>query len=268
MPLVDTHCHLNFERYDEDRAAVLARAASVGVSRVILPAVDTDTSEEIVNMIAQIPGLYGAVGIHPNSTSDFNESMIETLAALAAQPGIVAVGEIGLDYYWDSSPKPVQQLAFESQLALAARLELPVIIHNRDASEDTLTILERWAQTLPESLRDRAGVLHSFSAPLAIAERALAAGFYLGFTGPLTYKNADELRHVAARVPLNRLLLETDGPYLTPMPHRSKRNEPSYVPLIAERMAGLHLTTVEAIAEATTANAERLFRLPATTISV
>jgi TatD DNase family protein len=262
MRLVDTHCHINFDSYDDDREAVFARAAAVGVRQIINPAIDLQTSREIVGLTAQYEGLYAAVGIHPNSSADFADSIVDDLATLAKQSKVVAIGEIGLDYHWDKSPKAQQFRAFEAQLALAARLELPVIIHNREASEDVISIVEHWAGDLPTSLKNRPGVLHSFSAPAAIAERALASGFYLGFTGPITYKNADSLRHIAARVPLNRLLVETDGPFLTPVPHRGKRNEPAYIPFMVERLASLQQVSVEQMGTATTENAVRLFSLP------
>jgi TatD DNase family protein len=259
--LVDTHCHLNFDNYDEDRSDVVNRAAEVSVTRIINPAVDLETSRESLHLAKAYPGVYAAVGIHPNSTADFAASMLDEIKSAAREPKVVAIGEIGLDYYWDNSPKKMQFQAIEAQLALAASLELPVIIHNREASDDVIAILETWIRTLPEALQTRPGVLHSFSAPQAIAERALAAGFYLGFTGPITYKNADQLRHIAARVPLNRILVETDGPFLTPIPHRGKRNEPAYIPLMVDRLAALKQISVEEMAEATTINAERLFQL-------
>ncbi|MEO8609768.1 MAG: TatD family hydrolase [Chloroflexota bacterium] len=262
MKLIDTHCHFNFDSYDADRETVIANAGAVGVTRIINPAVDLETSHAALQMAAQYPGVFAAVGIHPNSSKDFDLSWIETIRQLATQPKVVAIGEIGLDYHWDESPKEKQIEAFEAQLALAAELELPVIIHNREASDDVIVILEHWATNLPEALRERPGVLHSFSAPKAIAERALNSGFYLGFTGPITYKNADDLRRIAASIPLERMVVETDGPFLTPIPHRGKRNEPAYIPLIVERLATLRQISVEAMAEATTANAERLFKLP------
>ena len=166
-----------------------------------------------------------------------------------------------MDYHWDKSPKDVQAQAFRAQLDLAAALELPVIIHNREASEDVMPILEDWARTLPEALKARPGVLHSFSAPQETAERALAIGFYLGFTGPITFKNADNLRRVAAQVPLDRILVETDGPFLTPAPHRGERNEPAYIPHIVERLAGLHNLSVDEMGTRTTENAQRLFQI-------
>lgn len=263
MNLIDTHCHLNFNSYDEDRDAVLARAAKAGVTRVIIPATDLDTSREAITLAALYDGVFAAVGVHPNSTAAFVASDLESVEELSRAPKVVAVGEIGLDYYRDKSPKEIQRGAFEAQLALASRLELPVIIHNREASDDVMTILETWARELPPTLRDRPGVLHSFSAPQSIAERALAASFYLGFTGPITFKNADDLRRIAAMTPLDRLLIETDGPFLTPTPHRGERNEPAYVRFIAERLASLKQVSLEELARVTTENAIHLFRLPA-----
>jgi TatD DNase family protein len=259
--LIDTHCHIDFEQYDGDRDAVMARAAAAGVTRVINPATDFDSGAAALCLADKYAGLYVAVGIHPNSTASYAASDLEAIQEQAQHAKVVAIGEIGLDYYRDWSPKDKQRVAFEDQLALAARLQLPVIIHNREASEDVLAILADWVATLPESLRTRPGVLHSFSASQEVADRALELGFFLGFTGPITYKNADDLRSIAARVPLDRLLVETDGPFLTPVPHRGKRNEPAYVAYVAERLAALHLMPDEALQQATTRNAERLFGL-------
>jgi TatD DNase family protein len=260
--LIDTHCHLNFEAYDADRDAVLARSAEARVTRVINPGIDRASSEAAVALAASYEGVYAAVGVHPNSTAGWDDNELAWIEGLAlANEKVVAVGEIGLDYYWDKSLPEVQAGAFRAQLGLAARLELPVIIHNREASADVLPVLEAWVTTLPGKLRDRPGVLHSFSAPQAYADRALEAGFYLGFTGPLTFKNAPELRQVAATVPLDRLLVETDGPFLTPHPHRGKRNEPSYIPLIVDRLATVHGVPVDEMRRITTANAQRLFGL-------
>lgn len=259
--MIDTHCHLNFHQYDEDRQQVIDRAAEAGVTRIINPGVDVTSSRAGIALGQQDAGVYAAVGVHPNSTADFSESDLRTIRALAAENKVVAIGEIGLDYYWDKSPKDKQRAAFEAQLGLAAELALPVIIHNRDASEDVIAILESWAETLPSTLRDRPGVLHSFSAPPAIAERALSIGFYLGFTGPITFKNADELRSVARATPQDRILVETDGPFLTPVPHRGKRNEPAYIPYIVDRIASLKQIPTEQMAGITTDNAVRLFKL-------
>ncbi len=260
--MIDTHCHIDFDGYDDDRDAVIQRAADVGVTTIVNPAVDVASSAAIGALAQRYDGLYASVGVHPNSSAELSDGWLETLRALGRGPKVVAVGEIGLDYYRDRSPKAAQQAAFEAQLALAAELALPVIIHNRDAHDDIMPILERWAASLPPEQAERPGVLHSFSAPASIAERALAAGFYLGFTGPITFKNADDLRRVAAQAPLDRIVVETDGPYLTPTPHRGKRNEPAYIPLIVERLAGLHRITSDDMAEITTRNAHRLFNLP------
>lgn len=269
--LIDTHCHLDFESYDADRDAVVDRAIAADVRVVVNPATDLATSRASIALSRQYDGtgrplqVFGVVGVHPNSTADFEPAILDELRELAkASETVVAVGEIGIDYHWDSSPREKQIAAFEAQLALAAELELPVIIHNRDASDDVMAVLETWVKALPSTLKDRPGVMHSFSAPPAIAERALAAGFYLGFTGPITYKNADELRHIAATVPDDRILVETDGPFLTPVPYRGKRNEPAYIPLMVERLAALKVQSVEAFGLKTTENAIRLFRLPMT----
>ncbi len=263
--LIDTHCHLDFDAYDADRADVIARAAAQGVTRIVNPATDAASGAAALALADVYPGIFVAVGIHPNSTAEFTPADLDGIAQQAqhthVHTHVVAIGEIGLDYYRDWSPRAQQRLAFEQQLELAARLELPVIIHNREASADVLAVLAAWVPTLPDSLRERPGVLHSFSAPRAAAEQALALGFYLGFTGPITYKNADALRSVAAAAPLDRLLVETDGPFLTPHPHRGKRNEPAYVAYVAERLAALHNVSNEALAAATTQNAERLFGL-------
>ena len=263
MRLIDTHCHLDFDAYDGIRDEIVREAAEAGVARIINPGVDLARSHAAIQLAATYPGVYAAVGIHPNSTADFHESALADLRALAVHPKVVAIGEIGLDYHWNDSPKAQQQRAFEAQLALAADLGLPVIIHNREASDDVLDILAAWTPSLPDALKDRPGVLHSFSAPQSAAERGLALRFYLGFTGPVTFKKADDLRRIAARIPLDRILVETDGPFLTPEPRRGRwPNRPAYVRYIAERLAALHTLPEDAFAALTTANAERLFALP------
>lgn len=256
--LVDTHCHLDFERFDDDRDAVIDRARAAGVTRIIVPALDRSNWEAVLALTRRYPGVYAALGVHPNSTADWDGSDIAALRRLAADPAVVAIGEIGLDYYWDHAPPAQQHAAFRAQLALAAELDLPVIVHNRDASDDTLALLAASAV----AGRERAGVMHSFSAESAIARRALDLGFYLGFTGPLTYKKADDLRAVAAAAPLDRLLIETDAPFLAPQAQRGRRNEPAYVVEVARRLAELHDRSPAVLAAATTANAVRLFRLP------
>ena len=263
MTLVDTHCHLDFNSYDDIRDTIISEAAEAGVTRIINPGTDLDRSRAACALADAYPNVYAAVGIHPTSTADFDDALLDGVRALADHPKVLAIGEIGLDYYWDDSPKAKQWEAFEAQLALAATLDLPVIIHNREASDDVIDVLAAWTPTLPDSLRDRPGVLHSFSAPSEIADRALSLGFYLGFTGPITFKKADELRRIAARVPEDRILVETDGPFLTPHPFRGGRpNKPAYVRYIAERIAALRTMPDEEFFAQSTANAERLFKLP------
>lgn len=259
--LIDTHCHLNFHTYDDDRDTVIEQAHKAGVNRMIIPAIDIASCQEAIALSEKYEGISVAVGIHPNSTSDFNLQTLESVHEFASHDSVIAIGEIGLDYHWDKSPKDKQQDTFEQQLELASQLNLPVIIHNREASNDVMDILENWVKTIPDNLRDCPGVLHSFSAPINIAERALDIGFYLGFTGPITFKKADDLRTVAKSIPIDRILIETDGPFLTPHPYRGKRNEPAYVRYVAEKLAELHEISYEQMAQQTTANAIQLFNL-------
>jgi len=263
MRLIDSHCHLDFNSYDDIRDEVLHEAAGAGVTRLINPGTDLERSQRAVELADTYPGVYAAVGVHPTSTVGFDDEALAQVRTMAEHAKVVAIGEIGLDYYWDDSPKAVQWAALEAQLTLAAELELPVIIHNREASDDVLSILAAWTANLPTALKDRPGVLHSFSAPQSAAERGLELGFYLGFTGPVTFKKADDLRHIAALVPDDRILVETDGPFLTPVPFRGRRpNKPAYVRYVAERLAALRtISDAEFFAQAT-ANTERLFALP------
>lgn len=261
MKFFDTHCHIDFNSYDNDRPAVLERAREAGVDRILIPAVDFDSIRRARQLVREEENILMAVGVHPNSTTHWSGLEIRDLRRWSKDEKVVAIGEIGLDYYRDRSPKALQKRAFEQQLTLAAEVELPVIIHNREASEDVLPILEDWVKSVPEPLKERPGVLHSFSAPTEYAERAIAAGFYLGFTGPVTYKKSDELRRIAAMVPDDKIVVETDGPFLTPQKYRGKRNEPAYVTLVAERLATVRQVDFNEFAALTTANGERLFGL-------
>lgn len=257
--MIDTHCHLDFERFDEDRDQVVARALAAGVMRIIVPAIDLENCGRVLALADRYPAVYAAVGIHPNSTQDWQDSWIDKLTQLAQHPKVVAIGEIGLDYYWDKSPHPVQHQAFSKQLELAASLNLPVIVHNRESDEDVLKLLAE----SPLKEAELPGVLHSFSSPQTIALQALEMGYFLGFTGPLTFKKADQLRSVAAQLPLDRVLIETDAPFLTPHPYRGRRNEPAFVSYIGERLALLHQMEMEQLCNQTSQNAFRLFsRMP------
>lgn len=253
--LIDTHCHLDFERFDADREAVVARAVAAGVTRLVVPAVDLDNGRSVLALTEKYDSVFAAVGVHPNSSAKWEEGWLDTIRTWAKHPKVVAIGEIGLDYYWDKSPKAVQYRAFADQLALAAELGLPVIVHNRESSEDVVRLL----QESPLAGQERPGVLHSFAADWTTAKAVLDLGFYIGFTGPLTYKQADDLRRIAAQIPLDRLLVETDAPFLAPQKHRGQRNEPAYVAEVADRLAALHNVATAVIHQHTTANALRLF---------
>lgn len=264
--LVDTHCHLDFEAFADDREEVIAAAQAAGVTAMLNPSVDLQNSAAVAALAASYPGVYAAVGVHPNDSLGWAAESATQLRALAALPKVVAIGEIGLDYYWDKAPKATQHTVLEAQLTLAAELQLPVIIHNREANQDVLTTLLAWQAGLQASaspLADRPGVLHSFSGDRHMAEQALAAGFYIGLTGPLTFKKAEALQALAAELPLDRLLVETDSPFLTPHPLRGQRNQPAQVRLVAEKLAELRGMPYEEVAQATTANAYRLFRFEA-----
>lgn len=261
MRLVDSHCHLDFERFDEDRQAVMARAIDTGLERMLVPGIDMATSRVAVALADGYPQVFAAIGIQPNSGMSWERSTLKELEELAAHPKVVAIGEIGLDYHWDKTPTDLQVEIFDQQLALAARLDLPVVIHNREATEDTIAALLQWRSTLAAEgspLADRPGVLHSYSGNIKQAQQVLEVGFYLGISGPVTFKKADMLRQVAAQTPLERLLIETDSPYLTPEPHRGKRNEPAYVRFVAQKIAELRSLPIEEVAQQTTENATRL----------
>lgn len=258
LSLIDTHCHLNFDHYRSDFDEVMGRAAANGVERVIVPATDLKSCGPIIQLAESWPGIYAAVGIHPNSADDFDGARLRTWAA---HERVIAIGEIGLDYYWDKRPRSIQRRVFEQQLDLAGELELPVIIHNREAGEDVLAALTAWLPSLPIGLRGRPGVLHSFSDSPVIAERALSLGFYLGFTGPITFKKAKDLRALVKTLPRDRLLIETDGPFLTPHPRRGRRNEPAYARYVNQKLAELHGLSEAEMGRQTTANAEGLFGL-------
>ena len=253
--LVDTHCHLDFEQFDADRDAVVQRALDAGVTKIVVPAVDLQNGKTVLDLAERYPGVYAAIGVHPTSSAGWQDSWLDALRDWAAHDKVVAIGEIGLDYYWDKSPPHIQKRAFQAQLALAFDLDLPVIIHNREAAEDVLSILAQSKQ----SARERPGVLHSFSSTGEVAARAVELGYYLGFTGPVTYKNAGELREIVARAPMDRILIETDAPFLSPQAVRGQRNEPAYVVHVAEQIAAVRGTSLKIVSAMTTENAACVF---------
>jgi TatD DNase family protein len=252
--LIDTHAHLNDSAFDGDREEVIGRAAGAAVD-VIDVGVNLATSEASAALSAQHTGIYAAAGVHPHEAYTLTASDIDALRRLCLLPKVVAVGETGLDWFRDLSPRPAQREAFAAHLALATEVDLPVIIHNREADADVLDILRQSPR--------RRGVMHAFSSGLEMARACLDAGLYLSFAGPLTYKSAEETRAAARFVPLDRLLIETDSPYLPPVPWRGQRNEPSYLFLIAQAMADTRGMDVAEVAAITQHNAQVLFRLPA-----
>ncbi len=253
--LIDSHVHLYGPQFNADRPAALARAADAGVARMIAIGYDLPTSEAALALAAAQPNVWATAGIQPHYAETTGDAELARLRALLAQPKIVALGEIGLDYHHDRAPRPLQAALFRTQLDLARELGLPVVIHTREAQADTLAVLAELGQGLQI-------IFHSFSGDWAFAEAALALGAHLSLSGPVTFPKATELHEVARRAPLDRLLIETDCPYLAPHPHRGKRNEPAYVRLVAEQIARLRDEPLAVIAAATTANAARIFGLP------
>lgn len=258
--VADTHCHLTLDQFDVDRDEVMARAEQAGVSPILIPGTDLPSSRRAVELAQASQVLFAAVGVHPHEAKTWTESTPKDLAELASNPVVVAIGEIGLDFYREYSPRSVQEHVFESQLELAAELGLPVIVHQRDAEDEVLSRLVAWHENLPDGLlRERPGVLHGFSSSLAMAERAVQAGFYLGLGGPVTFKNAKTLRQIVPSLPLDRLLTETDAPFLAPHPHRGKRNEPAMTRLVAQELSTLMESPLDVVAQVTSNNAASLF---------
>ncbi|MCW5848628.1 MAG: TatD family hydrolase [Anaerolineae bacterium] len=267
--LVDTHCHLNLVQFDADREAVLDRARAAGVERVVVIGIDRATNREVVELAERHSEVYAVVGYHPNSADEFDAQALDQLRHDLRHPRVVALGEIGLDFYWDRQPREVQAEVFQAQLDLAVDLGQPIVVHIRsrpepghDAHTATWDILQPWAARHPWRGTGRPlGVLHCFSGDAALADAALQAGFYVGVDGPLTYKNGKALQALAQTWPLDRVVIETDAPYLPPHPHRGQRNEPAYVRLVAEKLAELHGLSLDKVALTTTEAAERLFGL-------
>ena len=253
---IDTHCHLEDENFSADRAEVLERAKVAGVKAIINFGSTLQSSIAIAELAKNFPELYGGVGIHPEEIDEFDEKTCARLAELAAEKKIVAIGEIGLDYHWekDSARRLIQQKIFIEQLDLARQLDLPVCIHDRDAHGDTLKIL----QTEGKNLR---GVLHCYSGSLEMAREVWKMGWLIGVDGPLTFKNSAKLPEVVKAAPREMLLIETDAPYLAPVPFRGKRNEPAYIVEIAKKLAEVRGETLEEVAAYTTANAINLYKM-------
>lgn len=283
MPLTDTHCHLYWNKFDADRAEVIQRAVDAGVTRMLVPGVDIKTSREAIQLAEKYDQIYAAVGFHPTDLDKWNANSIEDLRKLILSPSptgrgargegkIAAIGEIGLDHYWvkEETKRAFQRETLKAQLALAEQVGLPVVIHMREegdawfgsASEQLLEILSEWSAGLKSKghpLAERPGVLHSFNGTLETAQKAIAQNFFIGVTGPVTYKTADQKRQIISQLPMTHLLIETDSPFLAPIPHRGKRNEPAFVGEIADKIAEVKSMNKEEVAAVTTQNAARLF---------
>lgn len=258
--LIDSHAHVHDEQFDADRPLVLRRAWEAGLSAIITVGTDTVESRKAVHLAQQERGIYATVGVHPHDAKLVTTQMLEELMTLARLPKVVAIGETGLDFYRMLSPRQAQMEAFTSQLALAAEVGLPVVIHSREASKETYAVLSRWAAT--QSGRDQPlGVLHCYSGDLTLARRCAEIGFLISIAGPVTYPKNTVLRQVAAELPLSNLMVETDCPYLPPQSHRGRRNEPAYLVETVQQIATLRSTPYETVARATVANTMRLFRI-------
>lgn len=251
----ETHCHLYHRQFADDYEATLARARAAGISRFVLIGADLESSRQAVELARPDEGLFCSAGVHPHGAEAWDAAAEAELRRLLSAPGVVALGEIGLDFYRDLSPRDAQYATFRAQLDLAAELKLPIVVHTRESVTASLDVLERYARA---GLR---GVLHCWSGTAEEAARARELGFHLGIGGVLTYKKCGELPQVVLESPLEQLVLETDSPYLPPTPHRGQRNEPSYIPLVAARLAAIRGIPVEEVAARTTAAATELFQL-------
>jgi len=269
MNLTDTHCHLDYNKFDPDRAEVIQRAIDSGLIRILVPGLHHRSSQDAVRLAEIYPCVYAAVGFHPTDLQEFSEASFQEVRNLAGHPKVVAIGEIGIDYYWvkENDKRTIQRDVLKQQLQFAKEMNKPVIIHMREendawsggASLDLLGILSEWQNSLHGTLAERPGVLHSFNGNLETAQKALALNFYIGITGPVTYKNAEEKRGIIRQIPLDKILIETDAPFLSPVPQRGKRNEPAFVHHIADKIAEIHSISPAEIASITTNNASRLF---------
>lgn len=255
MLLIDTHAHLDSSRFNKDRAEVIKNARDTGVSYIVNIGADLKSSRYSVKLAREYPFIFATVGIHPHDAIGLDANVLAELEKLAGEEKVVAIGEIGLDYYYDHSPRDIQRAAFIDQLVLAKKLNLPIVVHSREAEEDTISILKEHYR------QGGTGILHCFSGSLKMAREALELGFYLAFGGIVTFKNAGGLLEVLEELPLDRILLETDCPYLSPVPYRGKRNEPAYLPYVAEKIGEIKGVSLEEVAEITTANAIRVYNL-------
>jgi len=250
---IDTHAHLFFENFKEDVDEVIQRAKDNGVDFIVVPATDIKTAKEAIKLAEKYEQIYATVGIHPHDTKEWNESLLFEIEELAKHPKVVAIGEIGLDYYYDFSPQDQQIKAFKSQLDLATKLQLPVVIHNRDSDGDMMDIIQSYCGT---GLKAQ---FHCYNGSLSDALEFMKMNHFISFTGNITFKKSDGLREILSHIDLNHLMLETDSPFMTPVPFRGKRNEPSYVSYVAQQVADVHKISMEEVGRITSLNAFRFF---------
>lgn len=253
--LIDTHVHLQWNKFDEDRGEVIQRAIDAGVEKILTLATDLNSSYRVIELAEHYDAVYAAVGIHPTDAKDAGKNDLDQIADLSSHPKVVAIGETGMDLYWEKESIAAQEYHFRQQMQLAVEKDLPIVIHNRDAGQATLDVLYGFAN------RKLRGVFHCFAEDQQYAEKVLQLGFYISFTGNITYKKSN-LPEVSLIVPLDRLLLETDSPFLAPVPKRGKRNEPAFVQHIAAKHADIRGLSHDEIVEKTGDNARHLFRFP------
>ena len=253
--LFDSHAHLDSERFEGERDAIIERAQSAGISLIMNPGASYESSVRAVEMSEKYEMVYAAVGIHPHDADTVDDMMLSLIKALAKKEKVKAIGEIGLDYYYDNSPREIQKKVFRDQIRLAKSLNLPIIIHDRDANDDVMRILKE------EDPFESGVVLHCFSGSAELARQYVKLGAYISIAGPLTFKNNRKTIEVVEAVPLERLFVETDSPYLTPVPFRGKRNEPAYVEYVADKIAEIKVLTFNEVAEATKENARKFFKI-------
>lgn len=245
--MIDSHSHIYGERYNDDRGAVLTRAREAGITQLLQVGCNLAECRTVVALADAVQGIYASVGVHPHDADTVDEETLDAIESLSAHPKVVSWGEMGLDFYYDNSPREIQIEAFRAQMARAQKLDLPIVIHTRDAEPETLKVLREFPIA-------RGGHIHCFTGSIDMARELLALGFHIGFTGIITFKSAKELREVVAEVPLERILIETDSPYLAPIPHRGKRNEPAFVTEVAQKVAEIKDVPVAKVIRVTTQN--------------
>ncbi len=257
MAYFDTHCHLNLNEFDLTLDQVIRHANKNGVENIIIPGIDIESSEKAIKIADSYPNIYVSIGIHPNHGLKWNDQSYRQLATLSNHPKVIGIGEIGIDKHWNDCPYEIQVSILKDQLNLAKEKQLPVILHSRETMNDLLDIINSWEKISPQERPN--GVFHAFEGSLNDAKRAVEMGFLIGIGGPVTFKNAKQKHELAKEMPLESILLETDAPFLSPHPHRAKKNEPAFLPLIADKIAELKSIPVKTVAESTTANAKFLF---------